>query len=104
MAVDFGIYAFLFFCGLGLSVAKGIAYICGTLISFTLNARLTFKKKLSSLSLCKFSALYGLSFISNVLINSLIFKLSDNFIFAYLVSLGVAVVINFIGQKWWVFR
>ncbi len=104
LLIDFGTYTFLYNLNLPLEFSKAIAYIFGSLASFYLNKKLTFKTAYKHSSLVKFLILYILSFVVNVSVNSLVYELYHSFIIAYLVALTMAVSINFIGQKFWVFK
>lgn len=104
LIVDFGAYRFLFSINLPIEISKGFAYVLGTLSSFYLNKKLTFKTKYSHSNLTKFITLYIFSFMVNILTNSIALHLGMNFILAYSIALIIAVAINFIGQKFWVFK
>ena len=104
LVIDFMTYVILYYAGFSIPFAKGIAYLFGTLVSFHLNKKLTFKKKYSNKRLVKFFILYGISFVVNITINSYVYNLFEFFLLAYILALFIAVVINFIGQKLWVFK
>ncbi len=105
LVIDFGVYSIMYhYMSIKLEISKGVAYIFGTLVSFYLNKKLTFKKEYKHNFLIKFIILYCFSFVGNVMFNTLIFNYTENFIFAYIFALFIAVAINFIGQKFWVFK
>jgi putative flippase GtrA len=85
--------------------AKAISFFLGTIVAFIINKYWTFEKHDKSyIEIMKFGALYSLTLGVNVITNKIIL---DNFsitILAFLIATGVSTVLNFIGQKWWVFR
>lgn len=97
------------------SVAKSISFLCGMSVTYSLNKFWTWKKKDKSKSrMAKFVALYGFSLVMNVAVNSsLLFLLhyfSDvldvpyKYFIAFIGATGFSAVMNFIGQKFWVFK
>ncbi|WP_373429940.1 GtrA family protein [Paenibacillus sp. GD4] len=91
---------------LSISLAKSISFLLGTCVAYIFNKFWTFEKKhFSSKELFKFLLLYSLTLGANVITNkSVLFILEEQFIFAFFIATGVSTVLNFIGQKWWVFR
>lgn len=104
LVIDFGVYSILSKIGIKIWISKSIAYILGTLTSFYLNRLLTFNKKYKHSMFAKFVILYSFSFFCNVGINSILLIYTKIFIFSYTVALAIAVIINFLGQKFWVFK
>jgi putative flippase GtrA len=88
------------------SIAKSISFICGTCTAYFVNKYWTFEKKEKSVrEAVRFATLYGTSFFVNVGINKLSLTLFPGFVlFAFLAATGSSTVLNFIGQKWWVFK
>ena len=95
--------------------AKAVSFICGMTVTYTLNKLWTWKQNYRSQKrLVKFSFLYGLSLILNVGANSVLlfmlheyeslFDLPNKYFIAFVGATGVSASINFIGQKFWVFK
>ncbi|HNR86824.1 MAG TPA: GtrA family protein [Spirochaetota bacterium] len=106
VAVDSGAYYLLFRLGAGVSFAKGAAYVLGTIVSFLLNKFWTFRKTgITPGEPIRFAVLYGVSLLANVGVNRLCLLLFPGcYPVAYVAATGTSTVINFIGQKFWVFR
>lgn len=104
VAVDFGIYLFLnSYLDYGLS--KAISFMSGTTVAYLLNRFWTFETKVFlARQLFKFLLLYGISLVVNVLINMVVLKLTNHVMLGFLISSAVSIVINFSGQKFWVFK
>lgn len=103
---------------INLSIAKGISFLIGTIVAYLINKYYTFEQKRKSKSeIAKFFCLYISTLIANVSVNKislivlpLIFKyisFLDNFeiikLFAFVCATGTSTILNFIGQKYWVF-
>jgi putative flippase GtrA len=89
----------------GVNVAKGISFVCGTMLAYTLNKYWTFGAKEKSYKEAgKFAVLYGFSLVVNILVNKVVLILFKSSAFAFLCATGSSTVINFIGQKFWVFK
>ncbi len=97
------------------SVAKSISFLCGMSVTYSLNKLWTWKKKdKSSSRIAKFVALYAFSLVMNVLVNSsllfllqhfaYILDLPNKYFIAFIGATGFSAVMNFIGQKFWVFK
>lgn len=88
------------------SYAKGISFLLGTIVAYVINKFWTFQKnKKSSRELIQFGLLYFSTLILNVFINNVTLYLSRDMVFlAFIVSTTFSAILNFIGQKWWVFK
>jgi len=97
------------------AVAKAISFICGMAVTYTFNKYWTWREtNRSHIRLIKFSALYGTSLVFNVGVNSLLIFLLYRYSFfavipykyfiAFAGATGFSSLINFTGQKFWVFR
>ncbi len=92
-------------------LAKAAGFLCGSVYTYYMNKRFTWKKKdRNNRRLARFFALYSVSFIMNILGNKWaltwpeivpIVKIKDT---AFLFATGLSVIINFLGQKLWVFN
>lgn len=88
-----------------LSISKAIAYILGAIFSFIVNKIWTFKSDQSlSTSFVKFSALYATTFITNVAVNAFVVWIGMPVIFAFGVATATSIILNYLGQKFWVYR
>jgi len=102
-------------------ISKAVSFLLGTVVAFVINKYWTFEKHEKSYQeMIKFGVLYSLTLVSNVMTNKMVLEYANiefveyinivpveyiNLIFvAFLVATGVSTVLNFIGQKWWVFR
>lgn len=90
------------------SPAKAASFISGTAVAYVINKYWTFEKGQHSYAeMGRFLALYLSTLFVNVGVNKialLILPVSVNVSLAFLVATGCSTVLNFIGQKWWVFR
>lgn len=88
------------------SPAKAVSFLCGTLVAFAINKYWTFEKKERSFpEVYKFAMLYVSTLVVNVSVNKLsLFVLPGFVVVAFLAATGTSTVLNFIGQKWWVFK
>lgn len=86
-------------------VAKAISFLIGTIVAFVINKYWTFEKHNKSYKeIVQFTILYGLTLGANVITNKFILVQMDSVLFAFLVATGVSTVLNFLGQKFWVFK
>ena len=104
---------------MSLSVAKGISFVSGTVTAYLMNKYYTFEQKEKNIKeVIKFVCLYTFTLGANVAVNKLSFmflpfmlnlvNITDNYqiikLFAFLAATGTSTILNFIGQKFWVFR
>jgi len=104
VGIDLGVYYLL--NGItGINPAKGISFICGTLLAYTLNKYWTFGAKEKSYKEAgKFILLYSFSLAVNIAVNKSVLLVFNSSLFAFLCATGCSTVINFTGQKLWVFK
>jgi putative flippase GtrA len=89
---------------LSYSYAKGLSFFLGSLFSYIINNYWTFGlKKLSRKNIFYFYVLYISTFIVNVFINKMVVEISSSFILAFSFATIVSTVLNYLGQKYWVF-
>ncbi|MDX2470896.1 MAG: GtrA family protein [SAR324 cluster bacterium] len=88
-----------------LSLAKGLSFVAGSVLAFILNKYWTFEVHHSTAKqLVKFTALYLSTLAANVSVNAAALQLLPEFItFAFLCATGTSTILNFLGQKFWVF-
>ncbi|HIT56029.1 TPA: GtrA family protein [Candidatus Galligastranaerophilus intestinigallinarum] len=102
-----------------LSLAKGISFLTGTITAYLMNKYYTFEQKRKSIKeVVKFLLLYLVSLTANVGVNKtclLILPSAFSYIsflnnfqavklFSFLCATGTSTIINFSGQKFWVFK
>ncbi|MBX3073501.1 GtrA family protein [Candidatus Obscuribacterales bacterium] len=113
VACDTAVY-FLLLPFLPPSISKAISFIAGTIVAFLLNKFWTFKKpKRSHVEIVKFICLYLSTLGANVAVNRVMLDVAPTLIpmlkpyeaqFAFLAATGTSTVLNFLGQKFWVFK
>lgn len=101
---DYAVYNLLLSAGTDMSLSKTVSYICGAIIGFIINKLWTFESKgFSQKEIYKYILLYAVSAGINAGINKLVMLLAGIQILAFLCATGVSTVINFLGQKFFVF-
>lgn len=86
-------------------ISKGISFLLGTIVAFIINKYWTFEKKEKSYQeIMQFVILYTATLGANIVTNKFILDIYNITLLAFLIATGVSTVMNFIGQKWWVFR
>ncbi len=86
-------------------LAKAISFLLGTIVAFVINKYWTFEKHDKSYKeIVQFTILYSLTLGANVVTNKFVLVQVDSILFAFLVATGVSTVLNFLGQKFWVFK
>lgn len=104
VGTDLGFY-YLLLNFLDSSIAKGISFLTGTIVAFIINKYWTFEKKEKSyIEIIRFAILYSITLGVNVLTNKLVLDNSGIVILSFIIATGVSTVLNFIGQKFWVFK
>ena len=104
VVVDFVTYKIFLLVGLDVSVAKAVSYVCGAAVGFIINKLWTFEsKKFSKSEIVKYIVLYAFSALINSGVNKLVILIFNIEILAFLCATGVSTVINFLGQKFFVF-
>jgi putative flippase GtrA len=86
-------------------ISKAISFICGAAFAFVLNRLWTFNRNKQAIEhLWRFIILYMITLTINVMVNKgCLLILPEQLTLAFLTATGTSTVLNFIGQKWWVF-
>ena len=113
--VDFGILYLLMAVGLNYIPAKACSWVAGTLTAYMINRRWTFSADKSTKRFAAVLVLYGITFVAQVGIFSVGYPYAQTLLgdlgdglaaqaAAFVVAQGVATIINFIVQRWVIFR
>lgn len=90
---------------LNTSFSKGTSYVLGALFSFIINKIWTFASdKKTHEAFIRFAILYTATFLTNVAINALVLWLGAITFIGFSVATATSIVLNYIGQKYWVFK
>lgn len=106
VGTDALVYFLLVGVGFEKSFAKGLSFLSGTVVAYVINKFWTFERPERSLAeVFKFALLYGFTLGVNVGVNALVLALLPGQItLAFLCATGTSTVLNFLGQKFFVFR
>ena len=86
-------------------IAKILSFILGTIVAFVINKYWTFERyKKSHKQIFQFIILYSGTLFVNVMINRSVLDLTELVFLAFLIATGASTILNFVGQKWWVFK
>jgi uncharacterized protein rv3789/MT3897 len=104
VGVDFFVY-YIMLNFLNHNLSKAISFILGTVSAFVINKYWTFEKlQKSNSEIWKFALLYLCTLGINISTNKIVLDYTNITIFAFLIATGISAVLNFIGQKFWVFK
>ena len=86
-------------------VSKGISFIVGSVVAFIINKYWTFTKPEKSYKeMILFGVLYSTPLGLNVMTNKIVLDYTSMVLVSFLVATGISTILNFVGQKWWVFN
>ena len=86
--------------GMELAFAKAISFIAGSIVGFIINKLWTFQaKRFSFTEILKYAVLYACTGV-----NSAVLHIINIQILGFLCATGVSTILNFLGQKFFVFR
>ena len=98
-------YIMLNFLHLDIDIAKTLSFILGTVVAFVVNKYWTFERyEKSYKQIFQFTILYSTTLFVNVMVNRLALDFAELFFLAFLIATGASTILNFVGQKWWVFK
>ncbi len=87
------------------SVAKAISYAAGAMLGFIINKLWTFGSREFKISeVIKYIVLYLFSACANTFVNRFVLYVTGNTVSAFLCATGTSTIINFLCQKFVVFR
>lgn len=105
VVVDYSTYYLLMYVGLPISLSKAISYVLGAAVGFVINKYWAFEsKKFSVREIVRYTILYAISALANTITNSMVLLIISWKLFAFLCATGVSTIINFLGQKFFVFK
>ena len=110
--VDFGLLVLLMQLGLSHTPAKAASFVAGTTTAYLINRRWTFRVAHSHRRFLAVVLLYGLTFVLQVGLFSLLFTLLTaqglgrlpTQVIGFVVAQGVATTVNFVVQRSMIFR
>ena len=103
--VDFLTYKLFMLIGMERTIAKTLSFICGSIVGFIINKYWTFKSsKFQINEILKYSILYIVTAFINSQVNKYTLMLFNSELFAFLCATGVSTILNFLGQKFLIFR
>ncbi len=86
-------------------IAKILSFILGTIVAFVINKYWTFERyKKSYKQIFQFIILYSATLFVNVMINRSVLDFTELVFLAFLIATVASTILNFVGQKWWVFK
>lgn len=104
VATDYLVYKILLYAGINMSVSKATSYVCGAVVGFVINKLWTFESKgFIRMEVVRYIILYMVSACVNAGVNRLVMFGFNIQMLAFLCATGVSTVVNFLGQKFFVF-
>lgn len=90
---------------LNYDLAKALSFICGTIVAFIANKYFTFKKyEKRNKEIWQFALVYVATLTINVAINRFVLEVSQIVFLGFLAATACSAILNFLGQKFWVFK
>lgn len=87
------------------SIAKAISFVMGAIVGFVINKLWTFESPhFKPSEIMKYIILYICSATANTFVNKGMLVWLDSLVFAFLCATGVSTIMNFLGQKFYVFK
>lgn len=85
--------------------SKAISFLLGTIIAFIINKYWTFEKYEKSIKeIFMFGILYSFTLGINVLTNKIVIESTNIILLGFFVATSFSTVLNFLGQKFWIFK
>ena len=103
--IDFVIYNYLF-SFFSINASKLISMLSSSLFSYFMNKIFTFNKgkNYNSKYLIKFYIIFLLNLLTNIFVNYYVYKWTSIKILAFILATLFGMIVNFIGQKFYVFK
>lgn len=103
--VDFAAYQIFLKWGISMGTAKALSFLCGSLVGFLINKLWTFESKtFSQREIFRYILLYSCTALINSLVNRIVLWILPVQAVGFLCATGVSTILNFLGQKYFVFR
>ncbi len=105
VCVDYLSYKMLMLAGLGRSMSKGSSFILGSIVGFIINKYWTFESKsFSKGEIFRYIILYSCTAVINTAVNKTVLIIAPMELLGFLCATGISTILNFLGQKYFVFR
>ena len=103
--IDFIIYNYLL-AFISINFSKLISMLVSSLFSYFMNKIFTFNKgkNYNSKYLIKFYIIFLLNLLTNIFVNYYVYKWTSIKILAFILATLFGMIVNFIGQKFFVFK
>ena len=103
--IDFIIYSYLLDF-ISINFSKFISMLVSSLFSYFMNKIFTFNKgkNYNSKYLTKFYIIFLLNLLTNIFVNYYVYKWTSIKILAFILATLFGMIVNFIGQKFFVFK
>ena len=103
--IDFIIYSYLLDF-ISINFSKFISMLVSSLFSYFMNKIFTFNKgkNYNSKYLIKFYIIFLLNLLTNIFVNYYVYKWTSIKILAFILATLFGMIVNFIGQKFYVFK
>ena len=103
--VDFAIYMLLS-TQLTIDLSKAISMTFASALSYFFSKNWIFKvqTKKNLIYILKFYIVFFINLLANIFINSILLQISDMKIFSFVIATLCAMTINFIFQRYWIFK
>lgn len=105
VTVDYLLYQVFLSAGIVLSGAKAASFFCGAVVGFLINKLWTFESRRFAMDeIARYGMLYSISAGINAAIHRVVLLLIGIELVAFFCATGISTIINFLGQKFFVFR
>lgn len=105
VCVDYISYKVLMHLGLDISIAKGSSFILGSIVGFIINKFWTFESKhFSKGEILRYIILYSCTAVINAAVNRAVIMIASSELLGFFCATGTSTILNFLGQKYFVFR
>lgn len=102
---DYFMFQLFLSFGMHLSMSKMISFFCGAVVGFFINKLWTFEsRRFHTEEVKRYIILYAFSAGINAVVNKIFLYVSGYALFSFFCATGASTVINFLGQKFFVFR